>query len=79
MFIQQKNTSRGFHDNTSSPPEILTWRSDSGAFDDLAAYSQRSCVLTGAGEAEQKACEIVLSNLFALLDTAPLRGCYETL
>ena len=74
VFIRQKNSSRGFDNNTISPPEILAWRGDSGAFEDLAAYSQRSCVLTGAGDAEEDACEIVSSNLFPLLGAAPLRG-----
>ena len=74
VFIQQKNPSRGFDNNTISPPEILAWRGDSGAFEDLAAYSQRSCVLTGIAEAEEDACEIVSSNLFPLLGANPLRG-----
>jgi putative ABC transport system permease protein len=74
VFIRQKNSSRGFDNNTISPPEILAWRSDSGAFEDLAAYSQRSCVLTGNGDAEEDACEIVSSNLFPLLGATPLRG-----
>src|SRR5271170_6467486 len=33
VFIRQKNSSRGFDNNTISPPEILAWRSDSGAFE----------------------------------------------
>ena len=74
VFIQQKNPSRGFDNNTVSPPELLAWRSDSAAFEDLAAYSQRSCVLTGIAEAEEDACEIVSSNLFPLLGANPLRG-----
>jgi predicted permease len=73
VFIQQRNPSRGFDNNTISPPEILAWR-DSGAFDDLGAYSQRSCVLTGVGAAEQDACEIASSNLFPLLGASALRG-----
>ena len=74
VFIRQKNSSRGFDNNTISPPEILAWRSDSGAFEDFAAYGQRSCVLTGNGDAEEDACEIVSSNLFPLLGATPLRG-----
>jgi putative ABC transport system permease protein len=36
-------------------------------FEDLAAFTSRSCVLTGDGEAAEYPCEIVSSNLFPLL------------
>lgn len=74
VFIKKKNPPRGWTRNPISPAETLAWRSESGAFEDIAAYTQRSCVLTGAGEAEEDPCEVVSSNLFPLLGAAPIRG-----
>src|SRR5207248_10983097 len=68
VFIEKKNPPRGWTRNPISPAEILAWRDQSGAFEDIAAYTQRTCVLTGAGEAEEDLCEIIFSNLFALLE-----------
>ena len=74
VFIEKKNPSRGWDRNPISPAEILAWRNQSGAFEDIAAYTQRTCVLTGAGEAEEDPCEVISSNLFPLLAVAPSRG-----
>src|SRR5438552_441434 len=74
VFIEKKNYSRGWDRNPISPAEILAWRSQSGAFEDMAAYTQRHCVLTGAGEAEEDPCEVISSNLFPILGVAPIRG-----
>lgn len=74
VFIMQKNPSRGFDRNNISPPEILAWRTDSGVFEDLAAFSSRSCVLTGTDGTEEDPCELASSNLFPLLGLPPLRG-----
>jgi putative ABC transport system permease protein len=74
VFVRQQNLSRGFKNNNISPPEILAWRSDSSAFEDIAAYTSRSCVLTGAEQAEEDPCEIASSNLFPLLGVSPLLG-----
>jgi putative ABC transport system permease protein len=74
IFIEKKNPPRGWNRNPISPAEILAWRNQSGAFEDIAAYTQRTCVLTGAGEAEEDPCEVISSNLFPLLAVAPSRG-----
>jgi len=74
VFIAKKNASRGWDRNPISPAEILAWRNQSGAFEDIAAYTQRSCVLTGVGEAEEDPCEVISGNLFPLLGVAPSRG-----
>src|SRR5579872_1724976 len=74
VFIRKKNPPRGWIRNPVSPAEILAWRDQSGVFEDLAAFTQHSCVLTGAGEAEEYPCEIASSNLFPLLGVSPLRG-----
>jgi putative ABC transport system permease protein len=52
VFIEKKNPSRGWVRNPISPAEILAWRNQSGALEDIGAYTQRTGVLTGAVEAE---------------------------
>jgi putative ABC transport system permease protein len=74
VFIRKKNPPRGWIRNPISPTEILAWRKESGVFEDLAAFTRSSCVLTGSGEAEEDPCEIASSNLFQLLGVTPLRG-----
>jgi putative ABC transport system permease protein len=74
VFIEKKNPSRRWDRNPISPAEILAWRNQSGAFDDMAAYTQRHCVLSGAGEAEEDPCEVISSNLFPILGVLPIRG-----
>jgi putative ABC transport system permease protein len=73
-FILKKNVPRGWSRNPISPAEILAWRSQTEAFEDFAAYTEGSCVLTGQGEAEEDPCEVITSNLFPLLGVAPYRG-----
>jgi putative ABC transport system permease protein len=72
-FILKKNVPRGWSRNPIAPAEILAWRNQT-AFEDFAAYTESSCVLTGAGEAEEDPCETITSNLFPLLGVAPYRG-----
>src|SRR6266478_8852254 len=74
VLIEKKNPSRRWERNPISPAEILAWRNQSGAFDDMAAYTQRHCVLSGAGEAEEDPCEVISSNLFPILGVLPIRG-----
>lgn len=74
VFIEKQNQARGWKRNPISPAEIVAWRSQSGAFDGVAAYKEKSCVLTGVGEAEESPCEVIASNLFPLLGVVPIRG-----
>jgi putative ABC transport system permease protein len=74
VFVLKKNPPRGWSRNPISPAEILAWRNQTEAFEDFAAYTESSCVLTGASEAEEDPCETITSNLFPLLGVAPYRG-----
>jgi len=74
VFILKKNPPRGWTRNPISSAEILAWRNQSGAFEDIAAYTEQTCVLTGGREAEEDPCEVISSNLFPLLNMAPIRG-----
>jgi putative ABC transport system permease protein len=73
VFIRKQNPPRGWTRNPISPPEIQAW-SGSGAFEDMAAVNDRSCVLTGTQETEADPCEIISSNLFSVLGVRPFRG-----
>src|SRR5207244_2562678 len=48
VFIRKQNPQRGWINNPISPPEILEWRDHSGAFEDVAAFTAQSCVLSGS-------------------------------
>jgi putative ABC transport system permease protein len=74
VFIRKQNPPRGWTNNPISPPEILAWRDQSAAFEDVAAFSGRSCVLTGSEAAEEDPCETASSNLFSVLGVKPFRG-----
>ena len=74
VFILKKNVPRGWSRNPISPAEILGWRNQTEAFEGFAAYTSGSCVLTGAGEAEEDPCETITSNLFPVLGVTPYRG-----
>jgi len=74
VFIRKKNPPRGWIRNPVSPAEILAWRNESGVFEDISAFTSSSCVLTGAGDAEEDPCELASSNLFPLLRVRPERG-----
>ena len=74
VFIEKKNPPRGWVRNPISPAEILAWRDESRVFEDIAAFTQSSCVLTGAVEAEEDPCETVSSHLFPLLGVTPVLG-----
>ena len=74
VAIWKKNPPRGWVRNPISPAEFLAWRDHRQAFEDMAAFTQTSCVLNGGGEAEEDPCEVVSSNLFPLLGASPIRG-----
>ena len=74
VFIWKKNPTRGWVRNPISPAEILAWRNQSGGLEDMAAFTSSSCVLGGAGDAEEDPCEIASSNLFPLLGATAARG-----
>ena len=74
VFVRKKNPPRGWIRNPISPAEVLAWRNQSGVFEDIAAFSPSSCVLTGVAEAEEDPCEISTSNLFPMLGVRPERG-----
>jgi len=63
VFILKKNRQHGWTRNPISPAEILAWQNRSGAFEDIAVYTQRTCVLTGGREAAEDPCEVIFEQL----------------
>jgi putative ABC transport system permease protein len=74
LSIWKKNPPRGWGRNAISAPEFLSWRGQTQAFEDMAAFHQSFCVVTGGGEPEEVPCETIQSNFFPLLGTAPFLG-----
>jgi predicted permease len=74
VVIEKRNPPRGWVRNPISAAEFLAWRNQTPVLEDMAAFTEASCVLTGGGGAEEDPCEVVLSSLFPLLGAEPLRG-----
>lgn len=74
VFIRKQNPQRGWINNPIEPVEILEWRDHSGAFEDVAAFTGKSCVLSGSEAAEEDPCQTISSNLFSLLGVRPFLG-----
>lgn len=54
--------------------QYLTWKDRSTNFEDLAAFTDNTFNLTGAGEPERLSCAQVTANLFTMLGVQPVRG-----
>jgi hypothetical protein len=48
VFVEKKNPPRGWVRNPVSPAEILAWRNESSAFEDLAAWRRKPTRSSGA-------------------------------
>jgi putative ABC transport system permease protein len=74
VAVYKENPARGWRRNPVSPVELLAWREQPEAFEDIAAFRQIACVLSSRGDVEEHPCEVIPSNLFPLLGVAPVRG-----
>jgi putative ABC transport system permease protein len=74
VAIWKQNPTRGWHHNPISMADFVAWQSQGAAFDDMAIFTERSCVITGGSVAEEDPCEVVSSHLLPLLGVAPIRG-----
>jgi putative ABC transport system permease protein len=54
--------------------QYLAWKDRNTSFDDLAAFTDNTFNLTGAGEPERISCAQVTASLFTTLGVQPLRG-----
>jgi putative ABC transport system permease protein len=74
LIIRKQNPPRSWVRNAISPHEFLAWHDQTTTFDDMAAYTSRSCVLNNGKAAEEDPCEIITANLFSVLGVAPAQG-----
>src|SRR5262245_39709885 len=57
-----------------SDSDYLRWREQAKAFENMAAYSGNTAILTGSGEPERLEAKLVSADLFATLGVAPALG-----
>src|SRR6185503_15996417 len=74
-MIWMDNAKQDLHDDGTSIPAYVAWRSASRRFADLAAYGGvNSTYLTGASEAEVTSTVRASANLFTVLGVQPRLG-----
>jgi putative ABC transport system permease protein len=73
-FVWAINHARGNNQEPVSAPEFREWREQSRSFESLAAVTETSRALTGAGEPERVSSAAVTANYFQMLGVEPFRG-----
>ena len=74
VMVWDEQTHLGFPKDTPSPANFLDWREQNTVFEGMAAMTERSFNLTGAGEPERLDGQRVSANLFSLLGVEPQLG-----
>src|SRR4029453_6360207 len=74
VMVWENAAHLGFPKNTPSPPNFLDWQRQNTVFFGMAAMSEHSFNLTGAGEPERLDGRRVSANLFDLLGVPALLG-----
>src|SRR6266404_1117 len=74
VMVWDDQTHLGFPKDTPSPANFLDWREQNTVFEGMAAMTERSFNLTGAGEPERFDGRRVSTNLFSLLSVEPQLG-----
>jgi predicted permease len=74
VMVWDDQTHLGFPKDTPSPANFLDWREQNTVFAGMAAMTERSFNLTGAGEPERFDGQRVSANLFSLLGVEPQLG-----
>jgi putative ABC transport system permease protein len=74
VMVWDEQTHLGFPKDTPSPANFLDWREQNTVFEGLAAMTERSFNLTGAGEPERFDGRRVSANLFSVLGVEPQLG-----
>jgi putative ABC transport system permease protein len=74
VMLDENSQKRGVASMGVSYPNFLDWREQNRVFEDVAAYSESSYSLTGAGEPEQLRGARISSGLFEILGVAPQLG-----
>src|SRR5689334_16302227 len=67
VMVWEDDTTYGFPQNTPSPGNFSSWKSENSVFTDVAAMSGRTFDLTGHGNPEEYLGMQVTANMFPLL------------
>src|SRR2546429_4556688 len=73
LQLWERSESRGRNDIPASYPNFADWRDQNHVFEQVAAYSDWSFNLTGAGDPERIHSAIVSSAFFSVLGIKPMR------
>jgi putative ABC transport system permease protein len=75
VTLWERNPARGYEMNNVSPGTFADWKTQTDAFDGMAAFGlHRSLNLTGDHEPERIVAVPVSANLFSILGVHPLHG-----
>ncbi len=74
VMVWETLQARGRARNVVSPANFLDWQSQNAVFEDIAAVTGSPVSLTGAGESEELAAQVVTPNFFAVLGINAARG-----
>jgi len=72
--LYEHNHARGFSRFSISIHNLCDWRSQSQAFEEMAAYNYQAANLTGGSEPRWVTFASVSANLFRLLEVTPVLG-----
>ena len=74
VVVWQDAAKLGFPKNTPAPGDYADWKSQNSVFEGMGALRPRGYSLTGTGEPERLQAEQVTSDLFSVLEVAPILG-----
>ncbi|MCI0486528.1 MAG: ABC transporter permease [Blastocatellia bacterium] len=74
MVVWERNFPRNRETNVVSPANFLDWQSQNHVFEQMAAIASIRTNLTGAGEPEEIATQIITADFFSIMGVQPLLG-----
>ena len=74
VLIETNNPQQKIKQAPTSLPDFLDWSEQQSAFQQIAAFSRWSTVLTGGGEPERLSTGFVSGGLFSTLGVKPIHG-----
>jgi putative ABC transport system permease protein len=73
-ILWENDLQRGTPHNVVAPPDFLDWQKEATDFAGMAATGDTRDNMTGAGEPEQVAIQLVTANFFSVLGVKPVLG-----
>ncbi|HLJ41276.1 MAG TPA: ABC transporter permease [Candidatus Acidoferrales bacterium] len=74
VMVWEDDSAYGFPENTPSPGNFASWKSQNSVFSDVAAMDTQRFDLTGQGNPEQLLATEITANMFPLLEVKPALG-----